>query len=94
MTPAELKDALAAARKSGYALGYSAGTKRVDREAKHAGFEAQRQALLDAAFTAALPFALNALNWQMDGKDVKLTEDRIELAWRIAKMSLQRRKYA
>lgn len=85
-------DDIKAVEQRGYAKGYAAGRRRLkaDRSAEHARRE--RQAFLDKAFLAALPFAMTQTTWKFGDEPINSSEDRIALAWRIAKRAMNSRE--
>ena len=53
----------------------------------------ERQEFLDRAFLAALPLVIDRnQNWVRNKQPATLLEDRIEVAWDIAVVALERRR--
>lgn len=70
-----------AAERIGYQRGYAAGRRRAAVD--------DRQAFRREVFLVALPAALGG-NWEQGGKAITSSDDRIDLAWRIADAAMKR----
>lgn len=70
-----------------YARGYVAGRRKRKHDNLMQQRARERQAFLDKAFLAALPYCLDAQGW-MRGKSI---EDRVRFAWRVASAALKER---
>jgi len=78
----------------GYARGYAAGRKRVQRDRQAERAQAERQAFLDRAFLAALPACIEAHGWTRGGKPITGLDQRVRLAWDAAEQALKQRRIA
>lgn len=74
-----------------YSKGYAAGRRRgrLDRQAEQRQLE--RQAFLDRAFLAVLPSILESRTWQLGDKPAVTVDDRVKVAWGVARRALAQR---
>lgn len=82
---------LRVAERRGYAKGYAAKKRRIDRERLIERERRERQAFLDRALLAALPAALRAEGWKSDDKPITNVKDRVRLAAKFAREALNQR---
>jgi hypothetical protein len=78
----------------GYARGYAAGRKRVQRDRQTERYQAERQAFLDRAFMAALSACIDAKGWTRGEKPITTLDERVRLAWDAAESALKQRRIA
>jgi hypothetical protein len=77
-----------------YQLGYAAGRRRaaldlnLERSAMRKEFERNFK---DEVFFSVLTFCLNAQGWTFGDKKISSTDDRVKLAWCIAKSAIDQR---
>ncbi|WP_312165897.1 hypothetical protein [Massilia timonae] len=89
-----MSDDIETIEKRAYARGYAAGRKKAKAIRDEAHRRRERQAFLDRAFLAALPFAMEQSTWEHDGKKIDTVRDRVDLAWRVAMTSVAARRMA
>ncbi|WP_208280123.1 hypothetical protein [Massilia oculi] len=89
-----MSEDIEAIEKRAYARCYAAGRKKAKTIRDEAHRRRERQAFLDRAFLAALPFAMQQSTWQRDGKKIDTVGERVDLAWRVAMTSMAARRMA
>jgi hypothetical protein len=76
-----------------YSRGYNAelraGRSKRVRALNHVTESRAKAEFLQKAFLAALPAAFAAQGWQQGGKPISTVDDRVALAWRVAKEALR-----
>lgn len=85
MTPEETK---------AYQRGYRAGRQTAKERRTVERIRREKQALLDRIYLTMLPVAMEAENWIVDGKPVKVYEDRVRLAGAWSEIALKKRPTA
>lgn len=81
-------DDIKAAEKHGYAKGYQAGRRRVERDDMRAEIAAKREDFRRQAFLAALNGTLIARSWAHGGEPWKSPADYARGCWSIADAAL------
>lgn len=74
-----------------YAKSYAAGRRRRRHDNRMQQRERERQAFLDKAFFAALPFCLVAEGWKFGKDPITSIDERVKFSWRIARIALGER---
>lgn len=94
MRPETMEDENKKVEHRAYARGYQAGRKKAKIERTADQVQKERQAFLDKAFLAVLPFAMTQTTWTIGDKPISTAEERVELAWRTAVRALKQRRFA
>lgn len=89
-----MEDNIKKTERQAYARGYAAGRRKAKIERSADQVRKERQAFLDKAFLAALPFAMEQTKWTIGDKPISTSEERVELAWRVAARALKQRRSA
>ena len=88
-----MADEIKTAEHRGYARGYVAGRKKAKQERSADNLHKERQAFLDKAFLACLPFAAAQSGWKHGEKPITGIRDRVSLAADFAKEALKQRPW-
>lgn len=80
--------------KKGYARGYIAGRKRMQKDIATEQRQSERQAFLERAFLAALPACVDAQGWSRGTAPISSMDARVQLAWDFATQALKQRRFA
>lgn len=89
-----MSDDIKAAEQRGYAKGYTAGQRRLQKTITREEQQREQQQFLDRAFFAILPAAMNAQGWKFGDKPITSTKDRVTLAAHWAEEALRQRPRA
>jgi hypothetical protein len=87
---------IAAAERRGYSRGYAAGQKRLEHDSELQAARRDRQAFMDRAFLACIPFVMDyrLTGWKRGDRLVQTLDDRAWLAAQMAEAMAKARPYA
>ncbi len=81
------------AEKRGYQRGYAAGRRRLGKDKWEQQRHRRESAFWQRAFLAALPWAMECQGWSFGDTPIRSTEQRVELAQRVADRALAKAKH-